>query len=998
MQYIVQFVKCVVRQNIKKDIYLRAKERTEPMKKPKMMLKKSIAMVIGVAMIVTSAVPAFAETSNQETKTPTNLAEAESFLKETSESLKKAEADKKSAEDALKEAEATAKTAKETLDVAKAEKESAAAKAEQAKSDLETAKNTLTEKRNALAKIDKNSESYKKAVKDAEDAKTLVSEKESALANAKAEYDTAKFAADTAQSVLTAAEKKAAERKTLKDAADEAKTAYETAKSTLDEKLSASENAEKEKDAAQNTLNNAKGELDSASKSLATATESADSAKTILDEKQKQHDDNIDAATKAVEDAQETYDNAGIDFLNSRVLEGYTFEEMFQKAQDSVVFTEIYAFSDAEIANIKENAVRLLSVENLNRAANLANDGNECRAKENVSALALDYNLMMFSALCNATSIKTRDHDLFADSQNVAGTGRGVSLGENLAWSSGNPYGIWYDTEKALKEAEEQKKAEDPTYTIKYSLFGHYRTLIAEKYTVCGISYDGHNAEQFFCSAPASTTCTPDEFIAQLNAFVEPLSKTLNDAKAEKNRIENELADATEKYNTAAKAKEAAEDAKTAAETAVTDAESTLSEKTEAAQTAKTAADSYRDNEYKTAQTAYNEAAKALNDFDTENPGVEQAAADAKTEYDSAKSKEDATKDKYDAAAKELTDAKTASETAAKALSDMEQKITDAEKAVSDAEQDVKAKETTASTAEQTAKEKSDAYEKAAADYADAQNAENDAKSALETATNTYTDALASYNLAKTYVDKYTVYDITDKANTVKVTGITDKTYKGKAITQNVKVTVNGIAATVSISYPDDRTSIGKHTVNITGTGKYTGTLSYTYNILPINIADKANTVKVTGIKDKTYTGKAITQSVKVTVNGVAATVKIGYPDGRTTVGKHTVTITGTGKYTGKLSYTYNILPKSTSGKKVSSYKKALKVSYKKVSNISGYQIGYRYSGSSKWYYANTTSTTKTISKLKSKKYYYVKVRTYKKVSGKNYYSSWTSTTKHKTK
>ena len=960
--------------------------------------KKVIAMVIGVAMIVTSAVPAFADTSNQETKTPTNLAEAESYLKETSEALKKAEADKKSAEDALKEAEAAAKTAKETLDVAKAEKESAAAKSEQAKTELETAKNTLTEKRNALAKIDKNSESYKKAVKDAEDAKTLVSEKESALANAKAEYDTAKFAADTAQSVLTAAEKKAAERKTLKDAADEAKTAYETAKSTLDEKLSASENAEKEKDAAQNTLNNAKGELDSASKSLATATESADSAKTILDEKQKQHDDNIDAATKAVEDAQETYDNAGIDFLNSRVLEGYTFEEMFQKAQDSVVFTEIYAFSDAEIANIKENAVRLLSVENLNRAANLANDGNECRAKENVSALALDYNLMMFSALCNATSIKTRDHDLFDDSQNVAGTGRGVSLGENLAWSSGNPYGIWYDTEKALKEAEEQKKAEDPTYTIKYSLFGHYRTLIAEKYTVCGISYDGHNAEQFFCSAPASTTCTPDEFIAQLNAFVEPLSKTLNDAKAEKNRIENELADATEKYNTAAKAKEAAEDAKTAAETAVTDAESTLSEKTEAAQTAKTAADSYRDNEYKTAQTAYNEAAKALNDFDTENPGVEQAAADAKTEYDSAKSKEDATKDKYDAAAKELTDAKTASETAAKALSDMEQKITDAEKAVSDAEQDVKAKETTASTAEQTAKEKSDAYEKAAADYADAQNAENDAKSALETATNTYTDALASYNLAKTYVDKYTVYDITDKANTVKVTGITDKTYKGKAITQNVKVTVNGIAATVSISYPDDRTSIGKHTVNITGTGKYTGTLSYTYNILPINIADKANTVKVTGIKDKTYTGKAITQSVKVTVNGVAATVKIGYPDGRTTVGKHTVTITGTGKYTGKLSYTYNILPKSTSGKKVSSYKKALKVSYKKVSNISGYQIGYRYSGSSKWYYANTTSTTKTISKLKSKKYYYVKVRTYKKVSGKNYYSSWTSTTKHKTK
>lgn len=960
--------------------------------------KKVIAMVIGVAMIVTSAVPAFADTSNQETKTPTNLAEAESYLKETSEALKKAEADKKSAEEALKEAEAATKTAKDTLDAAMAEKESAAAKSEQAKTELETAKNTLTEKRNALAKIDKTSESYKKAVKDAEDAKALVSEKETALAAAKAEYDTAKLAADTAQSVLTAAEKKAAERKTIKDAADEKKVAYETAESTLEEKLSVSENADKEKADAEDALNSAKAALDDATKTLTAATESADSAKAALDKKQKQYDDNIDAATKAVEDAQAAYDNAGIDFLNSKVLEGYTFDEMFEKVKASRTYTSTYAFSETQIEKNKSNAVKLLSVENLIRAANLANDGNDCRAQEDAPALALDYNLMMFSAFCNATSIVTRDHDLSAEERTIAGTVRGSSGGENLAWSSGNPYGIWYDTEKALKEAEEQKKAEDPTYSIKYGLFGHYTTLVNTVYTVCGISYDGHNAEQFFCSAPASTTCTPDEFIAQLNAFVEPLSKALDDAKAEKNRIENELADATEKYNNAAKAKEDAEAAKTAAETAVTNAESTLSEKTEAAQTAKTAADSYRDNEYKTAQTAYNEAAKALSDFDTENPGVEQAAADAKTEYDSAKSKEDAAKEKYDAAAKELADAKTASETAAKALSDMEQKITDAEKAVSDAEQDVNAKETAASTAEQTAKEKSDAYDKAAADYADAQKAESDAKSALEALTNTYNDALAAYNLAKTYVDKYTVLDITDKANTVKVTGITDKTYTGKAITQNVTVTVNGATATVNISYPDDRTSIGKHTVNITGTGKYTGTLSYTYNILPINIADKANTVKVTGIANKTYTGKAITQSVKVTVNGVAATVKISYPDGRTTIGKHTVTITGTGKYTGKLSYTYNILPKSTSGKKVSSYKKALKVSYKKVSNISGYQIGYRYSGSSKWYYANTTSTTKTISKLKSKKYYYVKVRTYKKVSGKYYYSAWTSTTKHKTK
>ena len=33
--------------------------------------------------------------------------------------------------------------------------------------------------------------------------------------------------------------------------------------------------------------------------------------------------------------------------------------------------------------------------------------------------------------------------------------------------------------------------------------------------------------------------------------------------------------------------------------------------------------------------------------------------------------------------------------------------------------------------------------------------------------------------------------------------------------------------------------------------------------------------------------------------------------------------------------------------------------------------------------------TSKKITKLKAKKKYYVQIRTYKTVSGKNYYSSW---------
>lgn len=87
--------------------------------------------------------------------------------------------------------------------------------------------------------------------------------------------------------------------------------------------------------------------------------------------------------------------------------------------------------------------------------------------------------------------------------------------------------------------------------------------------------------------------------------------------------------------------------------------------------------------------------------------------------------------------------------------------------------------------------------------------------------------------------------------------------------------------------------------------------------------------------------------------------------------------------------------PKSTSIKKLTKGKKSFKVTWKKVSGVSGYQVQY---STSKKFTKKTTKTktynsnksfTKTISKLKSKKKYYVRVRAYKTVNGKRIYSSW---------
>lgn len=88
---------------------------------------------------------------------------------------------------------------------------------------------------------------------------------------------------------------------------------------------------------------------------------------------------------------------------------------------------------------------------------------------------------------------------------------------------------------------------------------------------------------------------------------------------------------------------------------------------------------------------------------------------------------------------------------------------------------------------------------------------------------------------------------------------------------------------------------------------------------------------------------------------------------------------------------------------KVKGAKKKLTVNWKKVSKATGYQVQV---ATDKKFKKNKKSLTisknktisKTIKKLKSKKKYYVRVRTYRKVGGKKVYSSWSSVKNIKTK
>lgn len=97
--------------------------------------------------------------------------------------------------------------------------------------------------------------------------------------------------------------------------------------------------------------------------------------------------------------------------------------------------------------------------------------------------------------------------------------------------------------------------------------------------------------------------------------------------------------------------------------------------------------------------------------------------------------------------------------------------------------------------------------------------------------------------------------------------------------------------------------------------------------------------------------------------------------------------------------------PAATKLSSVKGAKKSLKIKWKKqTKNVTGYQVQY---STSKKFTKKTTvkktvkkakTTSLTVKKLKAKKTYYVKIRTYYKVGGKTYYSKWSAVKKAKTK
>ena len=241
----------------------------------------------------------------------------------------------------------------------------------------------------------------------------------------------------------------------------------------------------------------------------------------------------------------------------------------------------------------------------------------------------------------------------------------------------------------------------------------------------------------------------------------------------------------------------------------------------------------------------------------------------------------------------------------------------------------------------------------------------------------------------------------------LEISGISTKTYTGKAQTQAIVVEDGYFTLTKGTDYDvtyANNVKVGTASVVITGKGNYTGTVTKTFAIkkAPNTITAKNST--------KTYSTKAQTFSLGVKVKNGTPTYKSSTKyvtvskTGKVTVkakymGKATIKITSpaNANYTAttkKITITVN--PTKTALVSVTSPSAGkMTVKWKKNTVGIGYQI--QYSATSKFtnpkYTTITKNTTlsKTIGSLVKGKKYYVRIRTKKTIGKLKLFSAWSA-------
>ncbi len=227
--------------------------------------------------------------------------------------------------------------------------------------------------------------------------------------------------------------------------------------------------------------------------------------------------------------------------------------------------------------------------------------------------------------------------------------------------------------------------------------------------------------------------------------------------------------------------------------------------------------------------------------------------------------------------------------------------------------------------------------------------------------------------------------------------------YTGKAQTPAVSVKNGSVSLSQETDYElsyEDNLNAGTAKVTVTGIGRYTGTVTKTFQITSVNQTITAKSFSKTLSKKTFRLGAKTNGDGKLTYKSSNTKVATVSGSGKITlkgVGRAKIVITAAATQNYQKVVKTIVITVNPTGTKLSSVKnirgKKMMVKWKRNTKVSGYQI--QYSTSSKFKNAKKVTvkpnkiTKKMVSKLVKKKKYYVRIRTYRKISGKTYYSSW---------
>ena len=149
-------------------------------------------------------------------------------------------------------------------------------------------------------------------------------------------------------------------------------------------------------------------------------------------------------------------------------------------------------------------------------------------------------------------------------------------------------------------------------------------------------------------------------------------------------------------------------------------------------------------------------------------------------------------------------------------------------------------------------------------------------------------------------------------------------------------------------------------------------------------------------VKDRVYTGKAHKPAPVVQYRD--ATLKKGRDytvayENNVAIGTAKVILTGKGKYTGTVKKSFKINPKAVKQSSLAAGEGTITVKWRKGRDITGYQVQCSlkkgFASPRTVTVSDAATTTAEIRKLKPSTTYYVRIRAYRKVKSKKYYSAW---------